>query len=160
MRCRIRVTVLEFGEFGAAVELINSELRWSDGCDIRQRFFTFIRARARMTQGCRWPKKPSDRAPQDCRRLNIDGLFAYQNLRRYPQDPPPDKIAYEAIVDVNKTCFKRLASRVRKDKAAIIPNKKPSVEEFYKADGGPTLIFYFPATADELNEVDNVTYDP
>jgi hypothetical protein len=135
----------------------NSELLWSDGCDVRQRFQTFIRKR--IPQNCSWPKSPVD-VQGRCSNLNTDGLFGYQDLRRHSDRPPI--IAYEAVVHVNKTCFSQLTSRVRavvKSKGSIISNRNASdLFSQYNADGGPTFIFYFPATVDELNEVDRVTY--
>ena len=136
----------------------HAELLWSDVCDVRDRLQTFIRSN--IPQGCSWEKSPPETSAV-CKKLNTDGLFGYQDLRRHSDSPP--SIAYEAVVIITEPCFDKLAERVREivtKGTPVTANRKASdVFSSFNADGGPTLILYFAAEPYELNDVDHPLYD-
>jgi hypothetical protein len=135
-----------------------SELLWSDICDVRQRMQTFIRKQ--LPAKCVWPPADPD-LQRLCKKIKDDGLFGYQDVRK--DSVRPSTIAIEIVVWVDQSCFNELHSNIRSlinSNANIISIRKAAdIFSAFNADGGPTLIFYFPATPHDLEDLSHPIYD-
>jgi hypothetical protein len=129
-----------------------AELLWDDTCDVRDRVQTLIRKH--LSPACARPK--AEPVGSVCTIPKEDGLFGYQDVRESYQ---PHTIAVEIVVRTDTECFDKLTKDLESliaQKANLISTRQASdLFSEYGADGGPTLIFYFPATDSELQQVNH-----
>ena len=123
-----------------------AELLWDDGADLEQRIDRTMRTV--LPRRCTLPavSVPASDAEST-------SLIGYNNARASGER----QISYEVVVRVDRPCFqaaqRALRQRVR-NRRAVISNKTASaVEAYFDADGGPTFIFRFPATAAEVRSL-------
>ena len=101
----------------------------------------------------RFKKLINDKLPKGYHAPKGTELFGSQNA--YEGDK--NEIAYEMVIRLDEACFQKLSKKLgelkRQDKL-VLGNKKPSrLFSKFNADGGPTIIFYFPASDSDLRDL-------
>jgi hypothetical protein len=114
-----------------------AEWLWNDPDSLRVRFKKLI----------------NDKLPKGYHAPKGTELFGSQNA--YEGDK--NEIAYEMVIRLDEACFQKLSKKLgelkRQDKL-VLGNKKPSrLFSKFNADGGPTIIFYFPASDSDLRDL-------
>jgi hypothetical protein len=116
-----------------------AEWLWTDQSYLKMKFEGFLK----------------EKISKDCKNSIEGDLFGFQT--GYPQQDKKE-IAYEMVVRLSKPCFKKLEKTLfdlkNKGKLVIAGTKKANrLFTKFDADGGPTIIFYFSATKQEMEEV-------
>jgi hypothetical protein len=126
----------------AAVPSVRAEWLWDDREDVRNEFQKLITAN--LSKECS-PRKVTD-------------VFGYQSAYRAGER----SIAYEMVLHLDKPCFETLVRKLKGLKQANQLKLRAKVPDrfadIYKADGGPTVVFYFPATEGDLHDIERLEH--
>lgn len=120
-------------------QVAKAEWDWTDKADLKRKFETTI----------------SEHLSKSCASLTSPPVFHYQTT-----DAEDSEISYQISFSIDRVCFQRLVTRLnkllKKNQLTIVSSKKPiRLFSKYNADSGPTLVFYFSATAADIRNANN-----